>query len=318
MQEFETAGLMTDLLEKGGFTVERGISGFPTGFCATYGSGHPVIAIHTEYDASPDNSQASGVTERNSSSRARPAIARATTSTPRCWSRPRSRRSRRWRSSACKGTLKVFGAPAEEQLVSRPYFVRDGWFDDVDLAFHNHIGGDFSATHGAAPIGADLGDLHLPRRDRACRRRALERPRRARRRGADGRRHGAIPRAHAAGDARAPRHHQWRRPAQRDPAHRGGLVVLPRSDRGGRDEAVRAGQEDRAGRRADDQHRGDGGRAQRGVAAALQSHRLRSCSSATSRPSACRSGPTEEQALARALQESAKVKVEGSGARCRR
>ena len=25
-----------------------------------------------------------------------------------------------------KGTLKVFGAPAEEQLVSRPYFVRDG------------------------------------------------------------------------------------------------------------------------------------------------------------------------------------------------
>ena len=47
-----------------------------------------------------------------------------------------------------KGTLKVFGGPAEEQLVSRPYFVRDGWFDDVDLAFHNHIGGEFSATHG--------------------------------------------------------------------------------------------------------------------------------------------------------------------------
>ena len=42
-----------------------------------------------------------------------------------------------------KGTLKVFGAPAEEQLVSRPYFVRDGHFDDVDLAFHDHIGGEF-------------------------------------------------------------------------------------------------------------------------------------------------------------------------------
>jgi len=41
MQEFETAGLMTGLLEKGGFKVERGISGFPTGFCATYGSGGP-------------------------------------------------------------------------------------------------------------------------------------------------------------------------------------------------------------------------------------------------------------------------------------
>src|SRR3954452_18568886 len=63
MQEFESAKLMTDLLEKGGFQVERGIAGFPTGFCATYGSGHPVIAIHTEYDSNPDNSQAAGVAE---------------------------------------------------------------------------------------------------------------------------------------------------------------------------------------------------------------------------------------------------------------
>src|SRR4051812_19395650 len=61
MQEFESAKLMTDLLEKGGFQVERGIAGFPTGFCATYGSGHPVVAIHTEYDSCPDNSQAAGV-----------------------------------------------------------------------------------------------------------------------------------------------------------------------------------------------------------------------------------------------------------------
>ena len=47
-----------------------------------------------------------------------------------------------------KGTLKVFGGPAEEQLVSRPYFVRDGWFDDVDVAFHNHIGAEFSSSYG--------------------------------------------------------------------------------------------------------------------------------------------------------------------------
>ena len=36
MQEFETAKLMTALLEQGGFKVERGIAGFPTGFCASY------------------------------------------------------------------------------------------------------------------------------------------------------------------------------------------------------------------------------------------------------------------------------------------
>ncbi len=42
----------------------------------------------------------------------------------------------------------MFGAPAEEQLVSRPYFVRDGWFDDVDVAFHDHIGAEFSSSYG--------------------------------------------------------------------------------------------------------------------------------------------------------------------------
>ena len=41
MQEFETAALMSGLLEQEGFKVERGIAGFPTGFCATYGSGEP-------------------------------------------------------------------------------------------------------------------------------------------------------------------------------------------------------------------------------------------------------------------------------------
>ncbi len=63
MQEIKTAGLMCELLEKGGFKVERGISGFASGFCATCGSGAPVIAIHTEYDANPDNSQASGIAD---------------------------------------------------------------------------------------------------------------------------------------------------------------------------------------------------------------------------------------------------------------
>src|ERR1700733_7025785 len=63
MQEIETAGLMCDLLETAGFKVTRGISGFASGFCATCGSGAPVIAIHTEYDANPDNSQASGVAQ---------------------------------------------------------------------------------------------------------------------------------------------------------------------------------------------------------------------------------------------------------------
>ena len=61
MQEHRSAELLASLLEEHGFKVECGISGFPTGFLATYGSGAPVIAVHTEYDANPSNSQKSGV-----------------------------------------------------------------------------------------------------------------------------------------------------------------------------------------------------------------------------------------------------------------
>jgi aminobenzoyl-glutamate utilization protein B len=148
MQEFETAKLMTRLLEQGGFKVERGISGFPTGFCASYGTGHPVVAIHTEYDSCPDNSQAAGVPRQsfivdgapghceghNVNAAVLVATALATRQAMERFGLP--------------GTLKVFGGPAEEQLISRPYFVRDGWFDDVDVAFHDHIGAEFSVSHG--------------------------------------------------------------------------------------------------------------------------------------------------------------------------
>ena len=148
MQEFETAGLMTDLLEKGGFKVERGIAGFPTGFCATYGSGHPVVAIHTEYDSCPDNSQASGVPGQKFIVEGAPGHCEGHNVNAAVLVATALASKEAMAKFGLKGTLKVFGAPAEEQLVSRPYFVRDGWFDDVDLAFHNHIGGEFSATHG--------------------------------------------------------------------------------------------------------------------------------------------------------------------------
>ncbi len=57
------------------------------------------------------------------------------------------------KSLGLSGTLKVFGAPAEEQLISRPYFVRDGHFDDVDIAFHSHILDEFKTEFGLAQLG---------------------------------------------------------------------------------------------------------------------------------------------------------------------
>jgi aminobenzoyl-glutamate utilization protein B len=148
MQEFETAKLMTALLEDAGFKVERGISGFPTGFCATFGSGHPVIAMHTEYDSNPDNSQASGVAEQTAIVDGAPGHCEGHNVNGAVLIASALAAKAAMEKFGLKGTLKVFGAPAEEQLLSRPYIVRDGWFDDVDLAFHNHIAGDFGVGYG--------------------------------------------------------------------------------------------------------------------------------------------------------------------------
>ena len=159
MQEHRSAGLMTSVLERHGFTVKRGISGFATSFVATYGQGAPVIAIHTEYDANPSNSQKSGVSHRAEIVAGAPghceghnvnAAVMITTALAVRYAIERF---------GLKGTLKSFGASAEEQLLSRPYFVRDGYFDNVDLAFHDHILDRFGADYGiiqSAAVSAEF------------------------------------------------------------------------------------------------------------------------------------------------------------------
>jgi aminobenzoyl-glutamate utilization protein B len=148
MQETETSKLMSELLERGGFKVERGISGFASGFCATCGSGGPVVAIHTEYDANPDNSQMSGVAEHKPIVEGAPGHCEGHNTNGAVLVASALAAKAAMDKFGLKGTLKVFGAPAEEQLISRPYYVRDGWFDDVDVAFADHIASSHSVGYG--------------------------------------------------------------------------------------------------------------------------------------------------------------------------
>jgi aminobenzoyl-glutamate utilization protein B len=148
MQERETSRLMSELLEAGGFRVERGICGFASGFCATYGFGTPVIALHTEYDANPDNSQAAGVPEPKPIVEGAPGHCEGHNTNAAVLVAAALAAKAAMDRFGLAGTLKVFGAPAEEQLISRPYYVRDGWFDDVDVAFADHIASAYSVGYG--------------------------------------------------------------------------------------------------------------------------------------------------------------------------
>ena len=148
MQEFETSKLMMELLEQAGFAVERNLSGMPTGFVASYGSGKPVIALHTEFDATPACSQRAGVTEPTAIVDGAPGHTEGHNVNGAVMIAAAVAIKKAMDQYGLKGTLKVFGAPAEEQLVSRPYFVRDGHFQDVDVALHDHIGKEFGTVYG--------------------------------------------------------------------------------------------------------------------------------------------------------------------------
>lgn len=147
-QEYESAALMSGILEREGFNVERGMSGFPTSFLATFGSGEPIIAIHTEFDANPDNSQQPGIAEPQAITEGAPGHCEGHNVNAAVMIGGAIAVKRAMQECGLKGTIKVLGAPAEEQVLSRPYFVRDGYFDDVDVALHPHIGPELSVGYG--------------------------------------------------------------------------------------------------------------------------------------------------------------------------
>ena len=61
--------------------METGVAGIPTAFCASYGSGAPVIGLLAEYDALEGMSQAAEATTRQPVVKGPPATAAATI----CW-----------------------------------------------------------------------------------------------------------------------------------------------------------------------------------------------------------------------------------------
>ncbi len=148
MQEFKSSKLLADTLEEAGFTVERGAAGMPTCFVATYGSGRPVIGILGEYDALPMISQKGRVPVQDPVVEGAPghgcghnamgtAAAAAAIAVKQAIDR-----------YGVEGTVKVFGSPAEETLISRPYMVKAGLFDGVDAVIDNHSGSTLSTGYG--------------------------------------------------------------------------------------------------------------------------------------------------------------------------
>ncbi len=138
LTETKSSQLLQSTLSKEGFSLEVGMSDMPTAFVATYGSGKPVIGILAEFDALPGigNEAVPKKLPRED----------GTTSGHGCGHNlfgPGSTIAavalkRTMEAKGIKGTLKLFGTPAEEIGVGKVYMARDGYFDDLDAVIEWH------------------------------------------------------------------------------------------------------------------------------------------------------------------------------------
>ncbi|MFD2936823.1 amidohydrolase [Spirosoma flavum] len=149
-QEEESFKYLTTLLEKEGFTIQRGIAGMPTAWIATWGSGKPVIAIGSDVDCIPKASQKPGVAykdpivegapghgEGHNSGQALNIVAALTV-------------KQLMEKNKLSGTLMLWPGVAEELLGSKAFYVRDGYFKDVDACIFTHVADNLSVSYGDA------------------------------------------------------------------------------------------------------------------------------------------------------------------------
>ncbi len=155
LEEYKSSKLLADTLEEAGFKVDRGVAGMPTAFVASWshGTGKPVVGFLAEYDALPMLSQKAGATTQDPVIPGAPGhgCGHNTMGTMQALTVITMQEIIRKNGLNC--TLKYFGSPAEETLVSRPYMVRAGLFKDVDVVIDCHSGGLFSASYGLAGSG---------------------------------------------------------------------------------------------------------------------------------------------------------------------
>lgn len=137
LQEKKSAALLVSQLKNAGFSVREGLAGMPTAFVAEYGSGQPVIGILAEYDALPGLSQkvtpfqeplekdapGHGCGHSGLGSGALGAVLATKAA---------------MEAHRIKGTIRLYGTPAEETVIGKVYMTLAGVFDDLDVCLHWH------------------------------------------------------------------------------------------------------------------------------------------------------------------------------------
>ena len=121
-EEYKAHELLTDFLDKEGFTVERSYTGIETAFRATFGAGRPNVCVICEYDALPGIGHACGHNLIAEAGIAAGLGLKAALGS----------------SGAPKARVTVIGTPGEEKHAGKVHLINNGAFSDVDFAMMVH------------------------------------------------------------------------------------------------------------------------------------------------------------------------------------
>jgi aminobenzoyl-glutamate utilization protein B len=142
-KEVKSSQLLQKTLSDNGFHVQNGLADMPTAFVASYGSGGPVIAILAEYDALPGLAQ-EALPEKKAiaGQEAGHACGHHLLGTGAVGAGIALKKL--IAEKKLKGTIKVFGCPAEESGNGKVFMARAGLFKEVDAVIHWH---PYSTNH---------------------------------------------------------------------------------------------------------------------------------------------------------------------------
>lgn len=155
LEEYNTSSLLVYYLEKEGFKLEKGVAGMPTAFVATYSNGPgPVVGVLGELDSLPMLSQEAGNPLHEPDAVVDGAAAPGHACTHNTMGTAAAATvvavKKAMDEGKFTGTIKMFGSPAEETVISRPFMVYADLFKGVDVVIDNHGGGSFGASYGVS------------------------------------------------------------------------------------------------------------------------------------------------------------------------
>ena len=144
-QERQSSALLQSTLAAEGFEIEAGVAGIPTAFVASYGDTGPVIGILAEFDALPGINQdavpaRSPIPDKGAGHACGHNLFGA-------GSVAAAIAVKHWLDeTGAPGVVRLYGTPAEEGGSGKVYMVREGLFEDVDIALHWHASDRNSAA----------------------------------------------------------------------------------------------------------------------------------------------------------------------------